>query len=194
MVEVAVGDDHAGDASEWVSGAQDGFVVVGEIVWAGVDHGEVAGAVADEVGIGAGEGHRPRVWRNYTFDQHATTARQRDLYHGELNVAVVEDAHRHARQAPVHPGRQVATAAHVPAPRVPGTDHRLPVERALGQRPAIMRTVVVDRVQAAVDVDQRVPALAGLHGEHLAWREVAQLRDGDVLALSTRQEPSRSRS
>src|SRR5216683_1650167 len=97
----------------------------------------------------------------------------------QLDLAA-DDAHRHARHAPIRAWPAIAAAGRIPAPAVPGAGQLAAVQEAFAERTAIVRAVVVQGIQHSVDVGERVPALAGLHRDHAAGWHIGQLRHGDV--------------
>ena len=59
------------------------------------------------------------------------------------------------------------------------------MEKTPGQRTAVVRAVVVERVEGARDVDQRVDAVARLNPANRARGHVVDVSDGDVLPISS---------
>src|SRR5258708_2335142 len=68
-----------------------------------------------------------------------------------------DDAHRHARHAPIRAWPAIAAAGRIPAPAVPGAGQLAAVQEAFTERTAIVRAVVVQGIQHPLDVGERVP-------------------------------------
>src|SRR5947209_2785208 len=81
----------------------------------------------------------------------------------QLDLARRIDAHRHTRHAPVRPWPAVAAAGRIPSPAMPRAGQLAAIQNAFAERTAVVRAVIVQCVQHAVDVGQRIPALAGLY-------------------------------
>jgi hypothetical protein len=99
-------------------------------------------------------------------------------------LPVREKANWDARDAPVDAGGAIAAAGHVPRPGVPWANQLRAIEKALTERPAIVRAVVVDGVQHTVDIRQRVPALAGLDLPDRTGWNVPDVGDRYIVRLS----------
>ena len=68
---------------------------------------------------------------------------------------------------------------------MPWANESLAVQQAFAQRSAIVRAIVVERVERPPKVDERVPAVARLHLPHRARGDFVDARDGYVLPISS---------
>src|SRR5260370_21678611 len=99
----------------------------------------------------------------------------------QLDLAVGANAARKARHAPVRPRPAVAAAGRIPAPAVPRASQLAAIQHTFAERSTIVRTIVIQGIELTVDVGERIPALASLHGNHAARWHILQMRHRDVL-------------
>src|SRR5436309_112059 len=69
----------------------------------------------------------------------------------QLDLTGRTDAHRYPRGPPIRARPAVAAAARIPAPTMPRARQLAPVQGAFAERAAIVRAIVVQRVELALD-------------------------------------------